>query len=997
MKLFTKTIKYTGVSLGLIILLLILLAEFAEAPVSKLALKNIQKSFGASIKIENIDFSLIKDFPNAQLDLKNVTIKGDPVGQADIMTLQHAYLSVKILPLLDNKIEIVRLELENGQANYHVAQNGTSNLDCFLSGTPESEPDTCQTAMLILAPTINTNNLTVNYTDETQKIKATLTLNEISLKLTQDNHSISAGAYGNILINKLHYPNSKVHLMKQTSLDINILYTKGTITLNPVQIISDEANITIAGKIGINNNYPANISIAESTLNLKELSKYIPDSILSCYKLSDIDGTLGISANIEGNLNDSVLPAISADMHLENASCKVLNYPHVTQFNAQLFYSNGTQHCLGSSTIDIKQLELTTPKSIIKLNARVANVSKPAYSFETNLTLDLAELKAFIPDDTHIGMEGSIKGSFNNKGTLPDSIDTSYFDELLKNSVAKITFANMCITMDSTLNIKDLNGIANYSPGQFELDSLSCRLPEYNLMLKPSLIRGSYNGRISNPSELTLNLDSFNIVANNSLLAGNAFVKNGQQVEYNINSTATVNLEDWGYFIPDTLITEHRGEIMADISSEGTLNPDSLYDEAMKLLFKNSQLNLLSNNLSLSTPDSLINIQSLNGAIYLGNDSIALNSISGNFNQTDFSIDSSSICKLYNSILLNNKDTIRVQGFAHLGSLDYDMIEKLIPKDDPNNKTDLTDTSKYAPSNYAFEVKGKFGIDRIKYKQAVFENISGLYKLTDSLYIVDQLKIDGFKGCTNSSVKVQLLPNKVKKIYFKNQIHGIDINQLLIDFEDFKQFTNKIYISHVQLSGFISTDNLNGEITYINDSLDMNTIKLTTDIILENGRLHNYPMTKEMGEDYNIDNLEDLHFKTIDTKLFVYKGAVYAPLTNIKSNTFDISLFGMQNFNMDCQYHLRFYLKEILRKGKTDRIERKQANKDKRKDDGGTKGLSSLFAIYKVVDGKTVKSTLEGKDSKERGKMERSIKNKEAIYEFYFNPKLVKYNTSIKN
>jgi hypothetical protein len=273
--------------------------------------------------------------------------------------------------------------------------------------------------------------------------------------------------------------------------------------------------------------------------------------------------------------------------------------------------------------------------------------------------------------------------------------------------------------------------------------------------------------------------------------------------------------------------------------------------------------------------------------------------------------------------------------------------------------------------------------------------MSALYNVSDSLYIADQVKIDAFKGHMNSSVKVEMLPDDVMKINFKNNTQGLDFNQLLYDFDDFIEYTDEVYISHEQLSGIFSTDNLHGQLLFVGDSIDMDKIKLTADLKLENGRLKSYPITTEMADDYNYEELKDLHFKTMDTKVFAYQGAVYVPLTDVKSNAADIGILGKQEFNMDCQYHLRFYPKEILRKGKTDRIEKKQSS-EKTKKGGGVKGLAAWFAIYKVKDGKTVKSFLEGKDSDAKKKLKREVFLKEAKAKLEFHPLIVKYDTKVQ-
>nr|WP_319399844.1 AsmA family protein [uncultured Carboxylicivirga sp.] len=997
MRLFRKTLIYLGIALVSIVILLILLAEYAEKPISKLAVKQINQTLGSELEIGNIEFSLLKDFPNAQLQLQNVKLKSDSVGLADILLLKNLSIEVEMMPLLDNKINIIEIRLEDGEANYQVYANTKSNIDFLIPADSEEEvSDTSSTQIDLTAPLIKTTGVKLFYKDEAENITATVILDAVSSVFMKGESGLSANAKGEVSIEKVNYPDTKAYLMEQTKMNVDINFRNDTAYLNQAELLSDGIKINASGWIGIVDNYPADLKITNSQFNLKELSKYIPDSLINDYKLTISDGILSADALISGDLLDSVvLPKISASIGLQELAMTALDYPAIKKLNTNITFSNGDERTMASSQIDIKDLLLATNKSSIKAKASVRNFDSPQYTFSSQADILLDEFSYLIPADLKTKMSGRVKANISNSGSVPDSITMRYINDALDRSSAQIWLSNLSVKMDSVIELQNMNGAVNFKNKNITAKNISCQLPEFKLDIKPSTIKGKYIGSIANIDQLGVKIDTFNLNANNSRLIGSAYVKNGKKPYYQTSATTHINLKDWSAFIPDSLLSEYSGELTADFESAGSVNLDSITDDAMRILFRESTLQASSKNLSLKTPDNLYNIENFNGNIFMNNDSISLEDISGSFNKITFSADSTSIVDTYKSVLLNQKDTLKMFGFVHLGNIDYAELAKLLPADD-SIEVVSTDTTTTEPMNYSFDIKGKFSIDRFKYQNGVFENISSLYKLTKDEYIFDQFKFDAFKGHTNSSVKVRILPDGAMKIYFKNSTYGLDINQMLVDFDDFKEYGNDDYISYNQLSGTFSTDNLNGYFLY-KDSIMLDSILVTADLKLENGRLHDYPLTAEMGRDYKIDGLEDLQFQTIETKLFVYGGAAYVPQTNIKTNTFDITLLGMQKFDLDCQYHLRVYLKEILRKGKTDRIEKKQSKESKQKDDGGTKGLTSVFAVYKVEDGETVKSTIEGKDSELRRAIQRDIRIKEAFMKLAFHPLLVKYNTTVDN
>ena len=524
------------------------------------------------------------------------------------------------------------------------------------------------------------------------------------------------------------------------------------------------------------------------------------------------------------------------------------------------------------------------------------------------------------------------------------------------------------------------------------MSQVSAVANNYDLSITNGLITGSYAGHLSDINSLEIKLDELDVATPKSHIKGSAYIKNIGAPEYKFEADVTADLNEFNGFAPDSMVKNMSGIVKAQLVTEGSINMDSISDDVMESLFTTSVINAEMANVNVAMQDSLLSVTQLNGAINLQDDSISISRLNGELAGISFDSDSTYINNFYNAYWLNQPQTIKAEGYFNIGDVDFAMFAPFM-EEDSLNETVEADTSE--PVKYKFAAKGKVKVKSFWYNNALIENISALYNVSDSLYIADQIKFDAFKGSTNSSVRVEMLPDDVMKINFKNSTQGLDVNQLLYDFDDFMEYTDEVYISHEQLSGTLSTDSLSGQILYIGDSLAMDKIKLRAKLKLEEGRLREYPITKEMGQDYNIDGLDDLQFKTLNATVFVSGGSIYAPLTNIKTNTFDISLFGKQEFNLDCQYHIRFYLKEILRKGKTDRLERKQAKEDKQDDYGGTKGLTSLFAVYKVENGKTTKSTLEGKDSQMRKKMKSLIYVKEAFAELEFHPLIVKYNTGI--
>ncbi|MCG8578524.1 MAG: AsmA family protein [Bacteroidales bacterium] len=983
---------FSLVFIGLV-LALILIAELAENKVADIALRNINEGVDATIAVENIDLSLIANLPDVTLEFNNVEVT---TANDTLTQIERLYISAELMPLFKNRFNIIEIALEGGWLNYKIDSAGKTNFDAFLGVPDEEQPEDSTSNQLYLSlKHLELNNIFFSFTDIPNDINACLYIDQGLTSVYIDDYNQKIAFDGALRANQCKYPQSKLHLMEEIKVELDVTYFNEKVTLTDCYIETDGANLKASGEISLGDDIYTDVSISSSQFDIRELSKYIPDTLMSNYDVRYVSGLASLQADIKGIYNDSIMPRIDASLQLAEGSIAVGDYPLVNQIRFAGTYSNGELMNEQTTSVDIDTLAFRAGASYGFVSGSINNLNKISYRARADLQLDLDDIFQHLPDSLIDDLSGKVMLNASTYGVMPNEFNVQFADYVLGRTKLNMQLADVGVKIDSLITINDVNGQLASKKQGFQIDSLSMILPDYGLNLTRANIYADYEGQLTQLNTLGVNISNFDIATDHSWLKGQASFKNPDYPVYKLDADAMFNLNELMVFVPDSIIKSMTGYVSASVKTGGQLHLDSIADNMMETLFTQSSLNAQLNNVGVEMESYPVTISHLGGKLGLQSDSINVDGISGDFNGIEFDADSTFVKNIYSAYWLNQSDTIMAEGYINLGDIDYVMFEPFMVVEE-TEETEIQDEEKESePSRYHFAAKGKVTAKSFWYGNALLENLSALYNVSDSLYIADQIKLDAFKGQMNSSVRVEMQPDEVMKINFKNSTQGLDINQLLYDFDDFMDYSDEVYISHEQLSGILTTDSLSGQFIFAGDSIDIGKVKLKANLTLEDGRLKDYPITKEMGEDYNIDGLDDLQFKTLNTKLFVTGGSIYAPLTNIKTNTFDISLFGKQEFDLDCQYHIRFYLKEILRKGKTNRLERKQSKEGKQDDYGGTKGLTSLFAVYKIEDGKTVKSSLEGKDSQMRKKMKSLIYVKEAFAELEFHPLIVKYNTGV--
>ncbi len=987
MKQFKHILVYLSLGLFALILSLILIAELAESHVTKIALRQINANIDATISVGEVDFSLIKGFPDAMVDFQDVCVF---TSNDTLMQVARAFVSVEMRPLINSEFNITEVAVEGGMAYYKIDSLGKTNFDVFL--VPSEQPvvqDSSASTLLLSLKHLELTNLFCSYADEQNNISACLYIDNGLSVIYIDEDNTKASFKGKLRANNCRYPSTNLHLMDETTVEADVVYFNELVTLNAVNITSDGLQLSLDGEIKNQSSVYSDVHFSSSNLNLAELQKYIPDSLIRAYGVSQMKGVASFSADVKGEFNDSIMPRIDARFNLKNGQLAIDELPEVKSAQLAGSYTNGEEQNNATTKLLIDTLYLASGGSWVNVNGQVTNLDRIKYTFQSDVLLNLSDVKPFVPDSLVNRLKGQVRMQMATNGVMPDSFNVAFADYLLARTNCQLNLNNVAIEMDSLVNLSNLSGQLSYQPNSLKVDSLKLQLPDYHLKLANVNLLARYSGELTNIPSLGLSIEGLDVHTAKSHVKGQLSFSNPERPAYAIDADAAIDLAEMKPFAPDSLITDMSGVMHAVMHSAGSIHLDSIADNMMKLLFTSSRLTTGFDNVRIATNDELMQLQALNGTITLANDSIGIDKVSGELAGITFDSDSTLIQNLYKAYWLNQPDTVKVDGYFNFGDIDYVLFEPLLA--DETNAADEPEEAA-EPANYRFAAKGKVTAKSFWYGNALFENLSALYNVSDSLYIADQVKFDAFKGSTNSSVRYEVYP-EMSIIKFHNSTNNLDVNQLLYDFDDFMDYTDEVYISYEQLQGHMNAE-MDLSATFIEDSIDMNSIMMKGDLSLEDGRLTQYDIAVEMGKEYNIEELADLQFETIDTKMFIYEGEVYVPQTDIRSNAFDITIFGMQKFNMDCEYYLRLYYKELINKGKTKSIEKRQANEDKAKDDGGTKGMISIYPFYEIQNGKS-KMGLRGNKNADRKSMKMKILLQQTGLPVSFNPTDFNYETGV--
>ncbi|UCH13370.1 MAG: AsmA family protein [Bacteroidales bacterium] len=1013
MKKILKIFSIVIAAILLIIILLFVIAKIKENEIAGIALRKIGKSINAPIAIDDVSLSLIRRFPMATVILEGVWLGSpDALGLSDslisdeetLAKIERVYVSGKTWPLFRGEFEIIRVEIKGVDVSYIVDKQGISNFDFLISAKEKDISDTTAVSLNVMLKELLLRDIRCNYYDSLKVISARILIPKAQVNGKIKGKYMQSSAKGALKLSDCNYKATNLCFMRETEIDFNVTYSQDSVDVKELVISTDGADFYIVGNGVIKDTVEMDVHVQAPKINIDEFIKYIPRKTVEDIGLEKASGVLSMDASIKGFLADSIIPGVKMNVTMNNGYLQMTGYPYLENMSFTGYLTNGKLMNSKTTRISIRNFHGETGSSSVDMSFSLNNLDRKQYKINSGFEIDLGEFKKYIPDTVIYNAKGRLRGRLDTKGAFPDSLGSDFIDYLLETSQLDLALTDLSLAINPSFSIDSLSGLVTYDLHHITARDLRMNIPSLPININNASFDTRLSGKLSEPSNLGIDFKSFQAKTDSCAFYGTAKINNLKAPRFNITGNIKLNLNEIENILPDTLVNNLSGEITAQITSGGKLNLDSVASQVKDLVFKNSTFNVDFNRVSIEMPDTLMSVRNFSGKIHMKPDTIKINSTYGIYSGIDFSIDSTKIMNLYNSVIKNQVSRLYVEGRFGLGDLDYsNFIPFLSGKKTDETAATLNNSPtvtfvKYEDTpavesagstgpNYTYSIKGKLRVKSLTYNKAVVENVSGLFNISDSLYLVDQLKFNGFDGSLNTSVRYEIRDKNEEMLWVKNIIEKMNVKRLLEDFDNFKDFYEP-EITHENISGIL-TSRVDAQVFFKNDSMIRNKMYVRGDIKLERGVINNYQPVKDMEPRLpGIDNLDVLEFKTINSNVFVFQDAVYVPTTLVISNKLDATALGMQSFGEDYSYHFIVFLSDILY-GKSDRRKRKQDEMGEEITSAGRKGR--LVKSYSL-DGKR-RSGLDTKSDQE--KMRSRVKASEALLNLRFHPNMVNYNTGV--
>lgn len=252
--------------------------------------------------------------------------------------------------------------------------------------------------------------------------------------------------------------------------------------------------------------------------------------------------------------------------------------------------------------------------------------------------------------------------------------------------------------------------------------------------------------------------------------------------------------------------------------------------------------------------------------------------------------------------ILDSKNPLKVYG--NLKS------ERIVAEDflyeDPGSKT----TSKSevdVPDNINFVLDAS--INAFSFGKFNATKLDGNIELKNKKILAESVNLSTMDG--NAVIDALFdLSGKNLEVSMHGELDKINVSKLFSQMNNFSQETLKDNNVDGTLNASID---FSGTWNKFLES-DLNSIKAIADLEINKGKLVDFKPLESLANYVDINDLKDIKFQTLQSRIEISKSLITIPKTAIKNSALNIDLWGTHSFSNDIDYHIQLLISDYLAK-----------------------------------------------------------------------------------
>lgn len=397
-----------------------IIGYYYQDEVKEYVIGELNKQLNTQVIVDgkDIDFTVIKNFPYASVDFKNVKAldaiqaeKKDTLFKAGEISMQF-----NLLDIFKKNYRVKKIALSDVNLRVRIDKSGNDNYHFWKKSN-----DSATTSFSFALENIQLTRVAISYKDA--QAKQSVDGSVINGKFSGDFsnaqynlHSIADLYVNHIKADSINYLRKKnIH----TEFDLNIDNSIDAYKIQSGKLELEDLFFEVFGSVmNSNGENLVNVGVKGKDMDIQSVLSLIPNVYKSKIKDYESEGEFYFDATIRGSLGKGNVPQITADFGMKNATInQVKDDISLKNVNLKGYYTNGNRVKSEMSSFDLVPFSATINNGSISGELRMKNLEAPVFEGKIVANTTLQEIQKFVKIDTLESVTGTVKmnAQFSNE------------------------------------------------------------------------------------------------------------------------------------------------------------------------------------------------------------------------------------------------------------------------------------------------------------------------------------------------------------------------------------------------------------------------------------------------------------------------------------------------------------------------------------------------------------------------------------------------------
>lgn len=452
MKPVAKILKMAAILIGSVLLILFSLSLIMQNKVAGMLLQSLNNRFSTKIETGSYRLSLIKKFPNASVELKDVIVYSSPafdksgfnnINTDTLLSAKSASIDFRMIDMLKKEYTFSRINIKSGNVYLFTDKSGDFNYDI---STGKDKSDKTDNVTLNLNR-INLADVIFEYNDLRADFIIRGIFKEGHIRSKIQGNDIDFDGDTRMVFSMLQISGFSVKHDIPADLEIGLNQNDKGIFFRKSIMRIENWDFILTGFIASDNYMDLNVS--SDNIDISKITNLIPGKYKELVSAYDPRGKLNFDWKIKGKSTSDENPHYDITWSIKNARIDNRKSDlRIDRFSFNGLFTNGSSNKPETSSFTISDFTTRLGSADYRGSFSVKNFSSPIAELSLKGKLILSELKEFLNLKKISRAEGSVDLDIKFSGPCKtnsfkfrDVFDLGSQSEVVFNS-AGITFDN---------------------------------------------------------------------------------------------------------------------------------------------------------------------------------------------------------------------------------------------------------------------------------------------------------------------------------------------------------------------------------------------------------------------------------------------------------------------------------------------------------------------------------------------------------------------------